>query len=244
MACAPDCRLDFAFDPRILYDPLRQRWIATAGADPQQNTSAILIAVSTNSDPTGGWYACWLVRGHERIRLGGLPDPGLQPRQNRDFVELFPTSCRRHYNGVGFAVLNKTNVYGGSFAVTPQFIYQPYSAGNHHQWHDIQPAAVCTTRTTATLYLLQDFQDNPTNYSLLALYTITGSAGSASSHAARPISPARRLGQAPGRITATSPLQLGIANVPASIRLTHGLSQVVYRNGSLWCAHTIFLPAE
>ena len=49
--------ISVAFDPRILYDPYSQRWIATAAANyPPYSGSAILISVSTTSDPTGSWY--------------------------------------------------------------------------------------------------------------------------------------------------------------------------------------------
>ncbi len=51
--------LNFAFDPRIVYDPYNQRWIAAACADPPPNyanTSSLLIGVSQGNNPTGAWY--------------------------------------------------------------------------------------------------------------------------------------------------------------------------------------------
>ncbi len=44
-----------AFDPKVLYDPYQGRWITTAVADYNTNTSSTLIGVSQTSDPTGNW---------------------------------------------------------------------------------------------------------------------------------------------------------------------------------------------
>jgi len=46
--------VDFAFDPRILYDPLVRRWYAVA-ADGVSQPNRLLFAVSLSSDPTQGF---------------------------------------------------------------------------------------------------------------------------------------------------------------------------------------------
>jgi len=43
------------FDPRVVYDRESGRWFAICGTSPQSVSSGILLAVSTTSDPTGGW---------------------------------------------------------------------------------------------------------------------------------------------------------------------------------------------
>lgn len=47
----------FAFDPRVLYDPLSERWFAVSGDDLGNDpaNSNFLVAVSNDSDPTLGW---------------------------------------------------------------------------------------------------------------------------------------------------------------------------------------------
>jgi hypothetical protein len=42
------------FDPRVLYDPVSQRWFATSSENPFIPND-ILVAVSNTSDPTQGW---------------------------------------------------------------------------------------------------------------------------------------------------------------------------------------------
>ena len=44
-----------AFDPKVYYDHFHRRWLFVALADGFASTSALLIGVSTNSDPTGNW---------------------------------------------------------------------------------------------------------------------------------------------------------------------------------------------
>src|SRR5437660_2843852 len=106
----------------------------------------------------------------------------------------------------------------------------------------IRPAVSYNTNDS-TIYLLQDFQDNPTGSSYLALYTITGSAGSAVlTRFTNFPSASAWSSTAVGGENANSAPQLG-----SSVLFHMGdsrLSQVVYRNGALWCAHTVFLPAN
>lgn len=53
---------DMATDPRIIYDPISQRWFASmvdvdpSAADPTLNSNDFLLAVSDTSDPTLTWH--------------------------------------------------------------------------------------------------------------------------------------------------------------------------------------------
>ena len=46
---------DYAFDPRICYDPYGQRWIITACSSARLTNSRTLIGISQTSDPTQNW---------------------------------------------------------------------------------------------------------------------------------------------------------------------------------------------
>ena len=43
------------FDPRAVFDPYSQRWILAIAADPQDENSSIVVAVSQTSDPQGAY---------------------------------------------------------------------------------------------------------------------------------------------------------------------------------------------
>lgn len=226
------------FDPRLLYDPYSGRWIATAATDPGRTTSAIIIAVSTNSDPTGGWYAYGWYVDTSGYSWADFPTPGF----NRDKVVVswnyYPIYAGGAY-GVGLFVLNKTNFYAGG-SVSPQLIYQPYQSGATTNGLNLRPAVSYNTNDS-TIYLLQDFQDNPTNSSYLALYAITGGAGSAVLARSTNFPSAPAWASSGPNYGDIAP-QLGITNRINTV--DSRLSQAVYRNGALWCAHTIFLPAD
>jgi hypothetical protein len=44
-----------AFDPRVFWDHMTNRWILVAVADFESARSAVLIAISDTADPTGSW---------------------------------------------------------------------------------------------------------------------------------------------------------------------------------------------
>jgi hypothetical protein len=44
------------FDPKTLYDPINDRWIATMLSDPGTANSSVCIAVSLTDDPEGAWF--------------------------------------------------------------------------------------------------------------------------------------------------------------------------------------------
>ena len=46
---------EFAFDPRVLYDPFSDRWLATGAYKLDNPETTFLVAASNSSDPTQGW---------------------------------------------------------------------------------------------------------------------------------------------------------------------------------------------
>jgi hypothetical protein len=51
------------FDPRIVFDPINQRWILAMDSNPQTANSSIEIAVSQTSDPSGSYFMYRFVVG-------------------------------------------------------------------------------------------------------------------------------------------------------------------------------------
>jgi hypothetical protein len=47
---------EMPFDPRVLYDPYSGRWLVAAVSDPGLGSSAVLYGISDSSDPAGGWH--------------------------------------------------------------------------------------------------------------------------------------------------------------------------------------------
>src|SRR5439155_4732831 len=43
------------FDPRVIFDPYNQRWLASGATEAESATSSILLGISSTSDPSGTW---------------------------------------------------------------------------------------------------------------------------------------------------------------------------------------------
>ncbi len=228
----------FPFDPRILYDPLSKRWIATAAANPPPlGNSAILIAISQTSDPTAAWYPFGFLVDTNNVAWADFPTTGF----NKDKITVswnYLDISDNSPNGVGVFVFDKTNLSAGT-AIGDSF-YQPYNPSpGVTNGLDVTPAVSYNTND-ATFWLLQTFIDNQNSTGYLAMYSITGAIGS---------EVLRRLNtypSAPGWAGSAAVANLA-PQLGASVNVNMGdarLSQVVYRNDSLWCAHTIFLPTN
>jgi hypothetical protein len=70
-------------DPRVIYDPVSQRWFAsqvdfdrTAG-DPAALDNHFLIAVSDSADPTGGWHGVSFISDPDNHFFADFPTIGL-----------------------------------------------------------------------------------------------------------------------------------------------------------------------
>src|SRR5258708_3881436 len=99
------------FDPRVLYDPVSQRWFATSSENPFIPND-ILVAVSNTSDPTQGWQGFEIPRDPSgqtwadfpmlgiirtvflSLRICTLPGHPTSPPKRSSLFQN-PTSCRR-----------------------------------------------------------------------------------------------------------------------------------------------------
>jgi hypothetical protein len=64
------------FDPKILYDNLANRWVATADASRVSSRSAALFAISDTDDPTGMWTFYSIDADSENTRWSDFPGFG------------------------------------------------------------------------------------------------------------------------------------------------------------------------
>jgi uncharacterized repeat protein (TIGR01451 family) len=211
------------FDPKVLYDPYSNRWVFTACADPQSSTSSVLIGVSQTNDPTGTWNLFRVDVDATNTVWADYPSIGF----NKDWivvqVNMF-TVAANAYSRSNIYVFNKANLYSNTSASFTLF-QDPTGF--------VQAPAITYDNSLATMYLLELWDD-----SQLRLSTITGAVGAEvlTLGTAFPSAgantwfffdpPAPQLGSAVGIDTGDVRLQ-----------------NLVYRNGSLWTTHTIFLPA-
>src|SRR5436190_1890468 len=227
------------FDPRILYDPYEDRWIAVAVTDAAKPTSALLIAVSQTGNPTNSWYKHNFDGDANNATWVDFPTVGFNKRWVVVQVNIFSTNAAQNYPFVRsrIYVFNKTNIYAGG---TSRVVTNLTGSLGATQF----PATTYDTNLNA-MYLVQNWNGTGTNSSgqrlgFLRLYTITG-------NTTNPLVTATTNYPATARTwTNRAPLVNYAWQSNTTVRIDSGddrMQSVTYRNGHLWCAHTVFLPA-
>jgi hypothetical protein len=123
----------FLFDPRIIFDPVWQRWVVLVdGCSPCSGTgtaSFFALAISQTSDPTGGYFVYKFAVGTATGDFVDFPQMGMDLNSiiftYNDFAatffdaRTFAIAKAYLYNGLGFGV----NVFGGSgCTVAPPYV--------------------------------------------------------------------------------------------------------------------------
>lgn len=235
-----------AFDPRVLYDPYRERWIVSSAADAPLfggffSFSSVLLAVSETSDPTGNWFLYRVIADEFFATWADYPTIGFNKDWITISVNMFTADFFPVFAGVQMFVFDKANVMTNglgnftrlhiptdpffglvrSFTMVPAVTYDP----NLPELHLVD---------------IFDYGNNFVN-SRLRLSTISGEVGReilrfGTSITTNVINWAPtyfnlREGFAP-QLGTTALIDTGDAR----------MGNVVYRNGSLWCTHSVFLP--
>jgi hypothetical protein len=228
------------FDPKVLYDPYGNRWMITSAAQRTSAGSSILIGVSQTSDPTGNWNLYRVDADSADVLWADFPSIGFNKNWIVVHANMFPI-----VDGTGsfishLYVFNKANLYAGG-----QGLYTLIKAPN--LGGSIVPA-ITYDSTISTLYLLQNWNGSSNGSGYLGLYSITGAVGSEVLNVANTTSPT--LIGTPNPWAAGAPTVSGTDDFAPQLATTlkvqnndSRIQNVIYRNGSLWCVHTLFLPA-
>ncbi|WP_035613988.1 hypothetical protein [Haloferula sp. BvORR071] len=227
--------------PRVTYDPSSQRWIAVAAARvvPESSwdarTFALLVAVSKGSDPTGGWNS-W------RFDMAAIGSSAFTPS-----IQSLNLGFNKNWIAVGAFVLDtsyRTSVHrtlvfskAGALAgqaITPRVFEDSVSTS-------VTPVQTLDP-TEERLYLVQSWNSNSGGSGYLRVMAIQGAVGAESLvEVGYPKAPA----WAPSDNDADSYFgnapQLGGSELIATY--DDRVQSAVFRDGSLWVAQTVFLPA-
>ncbi len=218
------------FDPKILYEPYNGRWIFTCAANSDNSASAVLIGVSQTDNPTGAWNLYSIDADASNNNWFDFPSLGF----NKDWVvvtgNLYSITSGSFQSGQVY-IFKKADLY--AHAVSPGVtILTPSNSAT------LSPAATYDN-TISTLYLLQRWNGNSGGSGFMKLYTITGPVGSETLSGGIQFSTPNPWSGGPP--TENFGPQSGTANKIAEN--DDRMSNTVYRNGSIWGVHTVFLPA-
>ena len=236
----------FPLRPRILYDPFNDHWIASAMVEHDSPNSGILLAVSRTSNPTNigdsGWNMHRVKSDSESQRWAAFPKLGF----NKDWIVVsanmwFNSMQGGTYDRNNFYVFDKTNLYSGSFTYPTILADTEYlTSGNEF------PAFTCDNSVSA-LYIVQNANGNlgGGGYGYMRILSITGAVATPTLNYTGTNALFIRIPQPwddvqPNNGADFAP-QLGITNKVQNNDSSIG--NLVYRNGYLWFAHTVFLPS-
>lgn len=232
---------DSITDPRVIYDPFNDRWIATVAVDTRTTNAAVLIGVSLTSNPTNGWNLRQVKADANSIYWADYPSVAF----NKDWIVVQANMWG--VTNIAFErshiwVFNKTSLYAGSFSSPTFFVHtNTQTAGD-------EVPAITYDNSLSTMYLLQNANGNANGTGVLRLFSITGAIGA---EALNNVTNALFIGvtntwahAAPGGPLAWTCCFAPQSNTTERIGTVPyaRLNGVVYRNGSLWASQTIFLP--
>jgi len=237
----------FSFDPTVEYDTFNNRWIMTSASAGNDATGRIYIAVSATGDPTGTWYR-WetypsasfphIYTSTGSCDLADYPHLGF----NKNWVVLSTNMLQHRKNASGVyvdtnsgafvSIFNKASLYANldpSSGATKA--YTLYALDNSYGL--TQTPSVSNDNSVNALYLVQDWNGNSGQ---LRLYKVDGSVTSPSLSTVNYPSGSGWTDFNAGPLTAPQADSPNGVDIGAS-----AIDNAVYRNGSVWCTHTVIV---
>jgi hypothetical protein len=227
-----------AFDPKVVYDRSRDRFVFVSMANAQSRSSALLVAVSATGDPTGDWSSVLvpidpLGPGQQGIWLD-YPSLGFSADKVTVQVNLYTLAGNR-FAGSNIYVWDKDQLFADTDTAAVRLFHLPDQGGT-------QVPAMTSEPGQRDQFLVSRWSSNADGSGFYAVYRLTGSvaAGSAALNREGFIQTSGMTWDSFSPSGDFAP-QRGTAR-----RIDTGddrILSVVFRNGSLWFSHTVYLPA-
>ncbi len=228
----------FAFNPRAVYDALSGRYVVAATANPRAVNSAVLLAVSKTTDPLGQWNVYRYDAEGAEVLWADYPTLGF----TKDWIAI-----QVNMSSIAFAnvivrseiyLIDKAAAYAGSPGTGQASVLgRATTDGN---FGATQMPAQTYDAAASTLWLAQTGAGNQGGVGTIQLFRVTGAVGS------------EVLAAGPAFTTTSTwnTNQLPFADLAPQLGSARKLQindtrmqAVVFRNGRVYCAHTILLPA-
>jgi hypothetical protein len=224
------------FDPKLLYDPFLDRWIAAAVAGSFTKDASVLVGVSASGDPAGIWNLYRIDADGDDALWADYPCLGMNKSWIAVQVNMYPLNAldaEENFRRSQIYVFDKQNLVDGG-ADARHTLFTRDDLGT------TQAPAVTYDPLETTLYLLEDWNGSAGGLGTLRLLSISGPVGQ---EVFRSIAfPAT---EATWDDFHVSGADVGPQVVtPFKISLDGAdFSHVSLRNGLITAAHTIYLPA-
>jgi len=216
-------------DPRVVYDPYNGRWIMTTSGDFLLNNPSVLVGVSQGSDPTQNWFLYKVAVDSTGHHFCDFPTLGFNKTWIVVMCNVFDNNSSVQYFSGNVYVFDKMSLYSHG-AGTPIVL-------NTNGDSNVTPA-ITYDNNLATEYLFEEYNNNQSGLGTMRLWAISGPVGSPT--LTGNIFPAAAPWDQQGTTANFAPQlgsPFGIATNDANVG-----GNVIYRNGAIWAAHTVFLP--
>jgi hypothetical protein len=221
------------FDPRVVFDPFVGRFFFATMADATLPSSSLLVAVSESEDPTADWHTVRIPVDDAQQGAVWLDYPSIGFSSDKITVQVNTfTRGDNRFTGSTVYVFDKQSFIEPPNSPMLAMFVMPDQGGTQVPATTYDPAVT-------DQYLVSRWTGDSGGRGFLAVFEVTGSVadGTASIH---------RVGFVPAVRTWDSftPGDFGPQSGSAD-RIDCGddrMLSVVFRDGSLWCSHTIFAP--
>jgi len=213
------------FDPHILYDAVHAKFLAVIDGNTSTGHGGLFLAISKTSDPTGAWYVYTVDDGTASSELLDFPEMGY----NENWVVLTANLFVSNSSVVDeIYVMDRASLYSGTQGTITHF-----SDANSF----CISAAQTMDTTTLTEWLVQDANGNSGGNGYMQVGSITGTVAAPTYNAGSQIGVAQ-----PWNENAVQAAQKGSSNLIDNDDTRVYESEFI--NGSMWFAHTVWLPAS
>ncbi|MDP6794769.1 MAG: Ig-like domain-containing protein, partial [Verrucomicrobiota bacterium] len=224
----------FVFDPKVVYDHLAKRWVVFTIADVSTTKSAVLIALSKTSDPTGDWDMA-SIRVHpeavpENYLYADYPSVGYNKKWLAASVNLYKGTDvpgEKEFVGSRIYAFHKPDYIRGRRAYYTQF--------DDPGFFTVVPATTYDPNDTNLLFITEQ------STRALRISALSGRVGQEhyTPHYARTALEDITAWEFSIGKTNISPQKAAAKSIFANDSRMHALAK---RNGKLWAAHHVFLP--
>jgi len=213
-------------DPRVVYDPYNNRWIISTAGNFMGPQAALLVGVTQTGDPTGNWNLYNIAVDPTGKTFCDFPILGFNSKWVIINCNIFDIAGAGTFRGGKLFVFDKFNLYGHGAGVPITLDTQGDS--------NVTPASTYDN-SLSTEYLLEEYDGNMSGLGYLRLWAIDGPVSAPSLTSLALIATTQTWDET-GQNGPQSGTATGIDLDDAS------LTNVIYRNGTLWTTHHIFVP--
>ncbi len=213
------------FDPKIIYDPYRNRWIYVILTDARTADSAILIAVSQTPDPTGGWSFWRIDSDADNNQWFDYPSIGFNNKWLAITGNMFTNPGTGGANESRIFIFDLNQLYGGNNL--------NFTSYNVSSYNTLCPA-LTYDQSMNDLWLVtnDDINDND-----LRFFKISGNTASPSLTEESWVSIGSDWSRSGGNL---APQLNNSTKINCG---DHDVMSVIWRNGKLYSAQSVFLPS-